>query len=94
MNTIKIDGGTLRYSVECGELIIEHVEANNKRMGIGTKLIQLVKREAIKQGLPIALCAYPVNADIDLIQLVGFYKSNGFTETFSDGLLSLMEWRH
>ena len=67
------------------ELIIDMLEVKVKRIGEGTKLVEMAKEYARSEGKELTLCAYPINDDMELSELIAFYEHCGFTLDYDDG---------
>ena len=68
-------------------LLIEKiwVPSNQRRMGIGSKLIAEAKLEAKKHGLNLKAAALPFDNGMELAELVEWYESHGFEVENADG---------
>ena len=91
---IEVENGyiELEEGMEPGELVIEMVEAYEKRTGTGSKLVEMAKEYAKNEGKHLTLCAYPQDDSIELDELVAFYDGLGFEVEFDDGSEALMKW--
>ncbi len=87
----ELENGYITYSVDDMDeeaLVIEEVVVNEKRMGTGRQLVEHVIEEA--DGKTISLCAYPINDDMELAELIEFYESCGFELEWDDGNTAIM----
>jgi GNAT superfamily N-acetyltransferase len=65
----------------CSEVIIQNLKVSTRRKGIGTKLLNCLKklvREKYNCAAIRVLSISPLVDDITVEELIKFYKSNGF----------------
>ena len=88
---IEVENGYIVYStddMDSDAIVIDELEVYTKRVGTGSSLVNKVIEE--NPGKKISLCAYPINGDIDLEDLINFYESCGFSLDWDDGDVALM----
>ena len=90
----EIKNGYIELSKDCcdnGAYEIDMVQVNEKRKGTGTKLMQWAIKWATKKDVNLTLCACPQDDSIELEDLVKFYESFGFEETYRQSDCVLMK---
>ena len=93
MAVIKTPNGSLKYSIEDSEIVIDMIVVYKKRKGTGKKLIEELKLLAVKKNLPIVLIAIPQDETISKDGLINFYKSCGFDFHPDDVDYMYMIWK-
>lgn len=74
------------------ELVLDMVEAYEKRQGTGRQLVEMAIDYANEQNKALTLCAYPQDDSIDLDTLVSFYEAIGFEIEYDDDSAVLMRY--
>lgn len=92
MAKIELNGGYAIYTIEDAEIILEMIEVTEKRKGVGSKLLSMLKDIAREHNLPIGLYAYPQDNTIDEDGLKEFYFENGFEYDPDDADGKLLAW--
>lgn len=95
MRKIENENGYILFDIDDmneDDLVIEKVEAYEKRKGTGTLLVKQVIQIAQKEGKGLTLCAYPQDDSIELSDLVKFYEKLGFSVEYDDGSEVLMRY--
>ena len=92
MAIIKNENGSLEYTIEYDEIIIDLIEVKEKRKGTGKQLIDELKSIAAELNLPIVLFVVPQDDTIDKDSLICFYKKCSFDFHPDDADYSYMIW--
>lgn len=95
MRKIENENGYIFFDADdmnSDDLVIEKVEAYEKRKGTGTQLVKQVIQIAQEEDKGLTLCAYPQDDSIELSALVKFYEKLGFSVEYDDGSEVLMRY--
>lgn len=93
MKTYKINNSLISYKIANKKYIYVdelYVDESERRQGIGSNLLSYVKLYAIRQKMPIKLVATPQTKAITKLELISFYKKNGFVS--SENQINFMIW--
>lgn len=78
---ISVDGGHLVYLIINNKIILQHIEVDSDKRGsgVGTELLDKIKKISDDSGMPIKLFAMPIK-DNEMSQedLIDWYEDRGF----------------
>ena len=78
----KTEKGYIRYDYDDIEdaVVIEDLEAYEKRKGVGSELVRMAIDYAVEIGKNVSICARPLDDSISLEDLITFYENLGFDQ--------------